>query len=482
MKKILCFVWVYYDFDIISKCLNTLFKQDELDIIIVENYSEFTDTKIKPTMMQYLQEDKIKKYYLFDKNITNNAWEIAVQDSIMMLHEYETVMLTDGDLSTNDDLWLQEEKDILKNQSVFAVGIQLDLTNMPKGVNWIPRVIKHHDTFDEVFTGTHFTLMRTADLLLAKKYSDINGLPFRDTSLHKYMFSSTKKIWARTLQSVAYHHTWDYLKDPNNKYMKEKTANFSKTWDHYNYCDYTVYTKNLEVRKSSEPKRARKIKNSQEAIINKHTQIPDAYKIKRQHINKPIVPRTKTFSNGMHPNIKNIGSKIHIGCGHNYMDGWINVDVDAPKVDLKHNLLKKLPLPDNHFSYIFHEHVLEHFTKIEGEFVLQECLRLLKPGGVLRIAVPDLEEIIAQYSKENWKNQWWIQHYGYSHIETKCEITNLSFTEWGHKFLYDEEFLIKQLYKVGFSSVARVLPFKSEYKDLVHIETREDSLVVEAVK
>jgi ubiquinone/menaquinone biosynthesis C-methylase UbiE len=64
-----------------------------------------------------------------------------------------------------------------------------------------------------------------------------------------------------------------------------------------------------------------------------------------------------------------------------------------------HNLLQGIPFEDETFEVVYHSHLLEHFTKKDGEKFLQECYRVLKPEGIIRIAVPDLEQIAKEYLK-----------------------------------------------------------------------------------
>lgn len=62
-----------------------------------------------------------------------------------------------------------------------------------------------------------------------------------------------------------------------------------------------------------------------------------------------------------------------------------------------HNLIDGIPYPDNRFSFVYHSHVLEHFGKNEAVEFIKECHRVLRPGGVFRVVVPDLESIAKQY-------------------------------------------------------------------------------------
>ena len=89
---------------------------------------------------------------------------------------------------------------------------------------------------------------------------------------------------------------------------------------------------------------------------------------------------------------------LNLGCGYRYHQSWTNVDFisTGPNV-LAHNLLQGTPFDDNNFDVVYHSHVLEHFNKGDGKKFIQECYRVLKPGGVLRIAVPNLEQIARLY-------------------------------------------------------------------------------------
>jgi predicted SAM-dependent methyltransferase len=61
------------------------------------------------------------------------------------------------------------------------------------------------------------------------------------------------------------------------------------------------------------------------------------------------------------------------------------------------NFLNGIPFESNRFDLVYHSHVLEHFSKADGEKFIAECYRILKPGGVIRIALPNLEVIAKEY-------------------------------------------------------------------------------------
>jgi predicted SAM-dependent methyltransferase len=91
---------------------------------------------------------------------------------------------------------------------------------------------------------------------------------------------------------------------------------------------------------------------------------------------------------------------LNLGCGSRYVQGWANLDFVATKDVIGHDLRKPLPFADGEFDIVYHSHVLEHFSKIDATRFLRECWRVLKPGGLCRIAVPDLEGIATFYLRE----------------------------------------------------------------------------------
>ena len=91
---------------------------------------------------------------------------------------------------------------------------------------------------------------------------------------------------------------------------------------------------------------------------------------------------------------------LNLGCGERYHGDWVNVDIVAtgPGV-MVHDLDRGLPFDDDSFDAVYHSHVLEHLAKERAPVFLDECFRVLKPGGIIRVAVPDLETIARLYLK-----------------------------------------------------------------------------------
>ena len=93
---------------------------------------------------------------------------------------------------------------------------------------------------------------------------------------------------------------------------------------------------------------------------------------------------------------------LNLGCGAYYSTNaeWTNVDfVSSDKQVIAHNLLQGIPFENDTFDFVYHSHVLEHFSKNDGAQFISECHRVLKKNAVIRIAVPDLERLAIDYLK-----------------------------------------------------------------------------------
>ena len=89
---------------------------------------------------------------------------------------------------------------------------------------------------------------------------------------------------------------------------------------------------------------------------------------------------------------------LNLGCGGRFHPDWENVDFYATGPNVRiHDLRKRAPYDDETFDVVYHSHVLEHFSKEDGKRFLKECFRLLKSAGVIRVVVPDLEQIARLY-------------------------------------------------------------------------------------
>ncbi len=89
---------------------------------------------------------------------------------------------------------------------------------------------------------------------------------------------------------------------------------------------------------------------------------------------------------------------LNIGCGDTFHPQWVNLDASPadPSVTAW-DLRRGLPFEDNSFAAVYGSHVLEHLESVAAIRLLRECHRILKPEGIVRLAVPDLEQIARLY-------------------------------------------------------------------------------------
>lgn len=89
--------------------------------------------------------------------------------------------------------------------------------------------------------------------------------------------------------------------------------------------------------------------------------------------------------------------KLHLGCGwRNFGQDWIHID-GGNYDHLDYQDITKLPFENNSVDLIYASHVLEYFDRVEVVSILQEWARTLKPGAILRLAVPDFEAMAKLY-------------------------------------------------------------------------------------
>jgi len=113
---------------------------------------------------------------------------------------------------------------------------------------------------------------------------------------------------------------------------------------------------------------------------------------------------------------------INLGGGGNCLQGCLTSDI-TPRADIYVDITKKLPLEDNSIDYIFCEEAIEHIDLNNRYSLLKECLRVLKKGGVLRVATPDLDWFATQLNQS---------------VES-CHQINEIFYQHEHRYLYTKK-------------------------------------------
>jgi len=224
--------------------------------------------------------------------------------------------------------------------------------------------------------------------------------------------------------------------------------------------------------------------------------------------------------------------KLHIGCATITPPGWINLDgswnaglaqhlfirrvlkllrivpVDKSTIQwskdiLIHDVRKGLPFCDNYLNAVYSSHLLEHLYCEEAKSLLRECFRTLKPGGIIRLVVPDLCSIVFKYIQERQSKPEAQDDKELSPADRLCQRLgmrpqappqgNLLYRFYttikefhSHKWMYDKESLVRRLLEVGFINVSGMSFLESEIPGIEEVERKdrfENSIVcVEGIK
>jgi ubiquinone/menaquinone biosynthesis C-methylase UbiE len=209
----------------------------------------------------------------------------------------------------------------------------------------------------------------------------------------------------------------------------------------------------------------------------------------------------------------NGAEKLNLGCGPNAPEGWLNLDgswnawmsnhaflrkvlrlagvlKSASDVQWKvrplvHDLTKPLPLGDNTISVIYASHVLEHLYLIDAQKLLLECNRVLRPGGLIRLVVPDLRSMAANYmNSKNGKTAISQKISAADQLNEKLGFRSPTpprgsvllqiYSHWKdfhhHKWMYDSDSLINYMQGAGFVDVAEKQYLESDIQCISEVE------------
>jgi len=175
--------------------------------------------------------------------------------------------------------------------------------------------------------------------------------------------------------------------------------------------------------------------------------------------------------------------RLNWGCGEYPEPGWLNSDVkDGPGIDIVADLRTGLPLETDSIDYITSIHALPELPYLDLVPALTELRRVLKPGGVLRLALPDLERAIVAFQRGD---------HDYFHIpDEDARSVGAKFvtqmTWYGYsRSLFVHDFVEELLERAGYAGITRCRyrQTASRWPDITELDNRErESLFVEAVK
>ncbi len=175
--------------------------------------------------------------------------------------------------------------------------------------------------------------------------------------------------------------------------------------------------------------------------------------------------------------------RLNWGCGPVTPAGWVNSDrKSGPGIDVSCDIRDGLPLPDASFDYVVSIHALQDLPYLDVLPVLRELRRVLKPGGVLRLALPDLDRAVQAYVRGD-RAYFLVPDEEVRSLGGKLAVQMLWYGSLRSMFTYD--FVVELLGKAGFAAVTRCRyrETASPYPEIVELDNREtESLFVEAAK
>ena len=143
--------------------------------------------------------------------------------------------------------------------------------------------------------------------------------------------------------------------------------------------------------------------------------------------------------------------KLNIGCGKVYKEGFVNIDAFDKSVADKIMDADNLDFLNDSVDEIYAGQLIEHLGIIKSIYTLSEWFRVLKPGGILTVETPFIEESFKRFLKGD--------------RETKKVLINwiygLDTEGMTHKFCFPEDLLEEVLNRAGF------VDFKKTYYDFI---------------
>lgn len=202
--------------------------------------------------------------------------------------------------------------------------------------------------------------------------------------------------------------------------------------------------------------------------------------------------------------------KLNLGCGTHVVPGWINVDYaagarllrlpgfrrlnrrlglfkgDWPSGIVLHDLRRPLPWDSGSVDIIYSSHTLEHLSRDEGIRLLAECYRVLRPGGIIRIVVPDLAHIVRRYASGQLPADRFVEELGVLYLQESGWVRRslLPFVQFPHRCMYDVESLSRVVANHGFKADS-MDAFQSAIAGIRDIEIEDrtkNAVIVEGMK
>ena len=181
------------------------------------------------------------------------------------------------------------------------------------------------------------------------------------------------------------------------------------------------------------------------------------------------------------------GVRVNVGCGASPTQGWVNIDnsltvrlgarpsltralywagvIDSNQVAFAGKVREAgirpadasggLPFADCSVDVVYSSHMVEHLDRNETQAFLGECHRVLRPAGVLRLALPDLRRLVEGYLQSGDADLLIEQtRLGHSRPRgVKARLVEMLFGNRRHRWMYDERSTVRLLQTAGFDGV-----------------------------
>ena len=212
-----------------------------------------------------------------------------------------------------------------------------------------------------------------------------------------------------------------------------------------------------------------------------------------------------------------LGIRLNLGCGAHAPQSWVNLDRspqiqlskhpriravlrragvlhdlhmgDWPENVIRRDLTKPLPFDDGVASAAYSSHMLEHMFLEDAKSFLRECARVMRPGGVIRLALPDAEEFARELLSANGDASGEVglryNEMLRAHPESKPSGRRMVAYIGGsnyHKWQPTRGLVMRMLRDAGFTDVEEKSFREGDLPELEVVELREDSWFVEGVR
>ena len=157
--------------------------------------------------------------------------------------------------------------------------------------------------------------------------------------------------------------------------------------------------------------------------------------------------------------------------------GWLTSDLAPQPGAVKIDVAEPFPISDSVFDFAYSEHMIEHVSFANGQHMLKECFRILRPGGVLRIVTPSIEFLLRLLSADRGTLEQQYTEWSIKRFVPQAPTINPAFAfnhfvrGWGHQFIYNRDTLHHAFSVAGFRQIAECHVGESSHPKLSNLES-----------